>query len=65
MNCDEINLYSICKRKHDKNHKIIKFEENDICNKQYEIYTKYCKECKMNICIECVNNMNYHSRIHH
>ena len=38
MNCNKINLCSICKRKHDNIHIIIKYKEKDIIfNKHYEI----------------------------
>ena len=66
MDCKMINLCSLCKKKHDKNHKIIKFEEKDtICNKHYEIYTKYCKECKINICIQCEKEHKNHNYIYY
>ena len=66
MNCNNINLCSLCKIKHDKNHKIIKYEEKDIiCNKHYKIYKKYCKECKINICNECEKEHKNHNFIYY
>ena len=66
MNCNKISLCQLCKRKHDKNHKIIKYEEKDtICNKHYEIYIKYCTECKINICIQCEKEHKNHNNIYY
>jgi len=49
-----VNICPGCKIKHDKQHKIINFDEkNYICEKHYENYTKYCEDCKKNICIKC------------
>ena len=48
------NLCPLCKSTHDKNHKIIKYEEKDyVCDKHYETFTKYCNLCKQNLCIKC------------
>ena len=55
-----------CKIKHDKEHKIINYSENNyICDKHYEKYTKYCSECKSNICIECEKEHKGHKGIYY
>ena len=48
------NICPLCKSKHDKNHKIINYDDkNYICKKHNESYIKYCKTCKEDICIIC------------
>ena len=65
FNC-KINLCPDCKIKHDKEHKIINYnEKNYICDKHYEKYTKYCSECKLNICIECEKEHKSHKGIYY
>ena len=65
LNCN-INLCPICKLKHDREHKIINYDDkNYICNKHYENYTKYCKECKLNICIKCEKEHKDHKSIYY
>ena len=64
--CNEcnINLCSLCKYKHDKNHNIINYnDKNYICKKHNDRFIKYCKECKENICFNCINEHKYHNII--
>ena len=63
LNCN-INLCPICKTSHDKNHRIIEYEDKKYkCNKHNEIFTKYC--CGNNICIECENEHKNHKNIYY
>ena len=65
FNC-KINLCTDCKMNHDKEHKLVNYDErNFICNKHYENYTKYCNECKLNICIKCENEHRNHKGIYY
>ena len=65
LNCN-INICTICKLKHDKEHKIINYDDkNYICNKHYENYTKYCKECKLNLCMICEKEHLNHKSIYY
>ena len=44
--CKE-NICPLCKSKHDKEHKIINYEQKDyICDMHNELYIKYCTTCK-------------------
>ena len=48
------NLCSLCKKSHDKTHKLVVYEErNYICDKHYDTFVKYCNQCEQNICMEC------------
>ena len=48
------NMCSLCKSIHDKNHIIINYDDkNYICKKHKEIFVKYCKTCKEDICVIC------------
>ena len=54
-NACQKNLCSICKARHNKEHKIIKHEEKDfICESHNEKYIYYCKDCKFNLCEDCL-----------
>ena len=60
--CDK-NICTLCKIKHENEHKIINYDEKYyICNKHDENYTSYCEECKVNICTLCDKHKN-HKRI--
>ena len=49
-----INICPLCKLKHDKNHKIINYDEkNYICIEHNERYIYYCPQCELNICLLC------------
>ena len=53
-----------CKTTHDKNHKIINYDEkNYICNVHNELYVYYCKTCKTNICMLCESEHDKHEII--
>ena len=61
-----IYLCPLCKENHNKNHKIINYEhKNYICNKHNEAFTKYCYECKKNICIRCEKEHQNHKDIYY
>jgi len=56
------NICPLCKIKHDKNHKIINYDnKNYICNRHNEIYIKYCEKCKINICMKCEKEHKEHN----
>jgi len=45
----KINLCPLCKSNHNKNHKIINYDnKNYICGIHEMNYNKYCKDCKLN-----------------
>ena len=49
-----INICPLCVDKHEKNHKIINYDDkNYICYKHNKIYNSYCDTCKNNICLFC------------
>ena len=55
------NICFKCKKSHDKNHKIINYENKNIfCEKHFEPYIKYCNLCKKNICNLCNDNHKNH-----
>ena len=61
--CKE-NICPLCKSKHDKEHKIINYEQKDyICDMHNELYIKYCTTCKKNICLSCHNLHKEHIKI--
>jgi len=64
-NTCKIYLCPLCKdEKHDKNHKIIKYEEKYyICGKHNNKYNSYCMKCKKDICILCEQEHNNHKLI--
>ena len=58
------NICPLCKAVHDKEHKIINYDnKNCICEKHYMNYIKYCKGCKLNICMKCVKEHINHDII--
>ena len=60
----KMNLCSLCKETHNKNHNIIKYElRNYIRYKHDDNYTSYFDTCKMNICIVCENEHSGHEII--
>ena len=60
-----MKLCPICSLNHEENHNIIKYDQiNFICKKHNEIFTKYCKECKVNICIQCEEEHLNHESIY-
>jgi len=53
-NTCNINICPICKSKHDKNHKIINYnDKNYICQKHNDSFIKYCTSCKEDMCMIC------------
>ena len=59
-----MNLCSLCKSTHDKTHSIIKYgNKNYICNKHNETFVKYCKDCKNDLCLSCINEHKNHKVI--
>ena len=61
-----LTLCPLCKINHEKEHKIINFEDkNYICYKHDEHFTKYCEECKLNICIQCEKDHKCHRSIYY
>jgi hypothetical protein len=51
----KINLCPLCKLNHDNKHNIINYELKDyICDIHNKEYISYCKECKKNKCIICL-----------
>ena len=58
------NLCPLCKLTHDKNHKIIKYDDkNYICKKHNKSFSKYCKNCNKNLCIICEKEHNNNNTI--
>ena len=56
-----MNLCPLCKLNHEKTHKIINYDlKNYICYKHDDIYTKYCSDCKLNLCIKCEKDHRNH-----
>ena len=63
--CKE-DICPTCKINHDKNHKIINYDErNYICSIHNEKFICYCKPCKKNICMLCENEHNKHEIINY
>ena len=64
--CNEcnMNLCPLCKSNHDKNHKIINYEQKYyICNVHNKEYNSYCKTCNKDICILCKKEHKAHDII--
>ena len=58
------NLCPLCKINHAPNHNIIEYEQkNFICHKHNDFFVKYCKQCKLNLCIMCEEEHNGHNTI--
>ena len=58
------NICPLCKSFHSKEHKIINFEnKNYICDDHNMNYIKYCKDCKLNLCIRCAIEHKEHNNI--
>ena len=57
----KIDICPICYSSHNKEHKIINYEErNNICEIHYDNYENYCIDCNKNICIKCFGEHNNH-----
>ena len=60
-NICKMNLCPLCKQKHDKKHKIIKYEDKYyICDKHNKEYYSYCHSCKQDLCVLCSKNHEFH-----
>ena len=56
-----MNLYPLYKSIHDKKHNIINYDnKNYTCNKHNETFIKYCEDCKIDLCLSCVNDNKNH-----
>jgi len=59
-----MNLCPLCKSIHDKSHSIINYDnKNYICNQHNEFFIKYCKDCKIDLCLSCINGHKNHKVI--
>ena len=55
LNCN-LDLCPLCKSLHDNSHKVINYDlKYYLCHKHCENYSKYCENCKKNICLNCEN----------
>ena len=55
------NICPLCRNVHDKDHKIINYnEKNYICKLHYDLYNSYCEECDKNICLLCEKDHKEH-----
>ena len=60
----KMNLCPLCKSIHDKKHSIINYDDkNYICNKHKETFVKYCEDCKIDLCLSCINGHKNHKLI--
>ena len=59
-----MNLCPLCKSVHDKTHPIIDYDKkNYICNKHNETFIAYCEDCKIDLCLSCINRHKQHEII--
>lgn len=64
MKC-KLNLCSLCKVSHNKNHYVMEYElKNYICPEHGENYSSYCQTCNKNICVECGSMHSTHNIIY-
>ena len=55
------NLCILCKKMHDKSHKIFNYDDKDFyCKIHSEAYIGYCNDCKSDICNICQNVHRQH-----
>ena len=60
----KMNLCPLCKSIHNKTHTIINYDnKNYICNKHNEFFVKYCEDCKIDLCLSCINEHKNHKLI--
>ena len=58
------NLCSICKKNHNENHFLIKYDIKDyLCQKHYDFLSNYCLTCNLNICPLCEKQHKEHNII--
>ena len=59
-----MNLCSLCKSIHDDAHSIINYDHKDyICIKHEQSFLKYCENCKINICLSCIEDHKNHKMV--
>ena len=57
----KINLCPLCQSIHDPTHSIIDYDsKNYICHEHNDFFVKYCEDCKIDICLSCVNEHRNH-----
>ena len=60
LNC-KIDVCPICYSNHNKEHKIINYNEiNNICDIHYDNYENYCIDCNKNIFLKYFEDHNNH-----
>ena len=58
------NLCPLCKRTHDENHKIVKYENKFfICEKDFGKFNNYCSTCDKAFCSFCENEHDKHNKM--
>ena len=59
-----MNLCPLCKSIHDKKHSIINYDnKNYMCNKHNEVFSSFCEDCEIDICLSCSNEHKNHEII--
>ena len=59
-----INLCPLCKKGHDRSHKVIDYDDKDYeCSTHIRPFKSYCKNCNENLCLSCQNEHNGHEII--
>ena len=60
-----INLCPLCSSQHNKDHQIVNYEKKYyICEKHKDYFIKYCKQCKINLCILCEKEHKGHNIVY-
>ena len=61
------NLCPLCKAKHDKEHKLINYDDNKnyMCKIHNEQFIKYCNQCNRNLCLKCGKEHSSHNCIYY
>ena len=60
----KMNLCPLCKSIHNKNHSFINYDNKYyICNKHNGVYTEYCNDCNIDICLSCSDEHENHKII--
>ena len=59
-----MNLCPSCKSIHDKTHSIINYDDkNYICNKHNQEFLVFCEDCKIDICLSCIEEHKFHEKV--
>ena len=59
-----MNLCSLCKNNHDKEHNIINYKDkNYICKQHNKSFIQYCENCCEDICSSCLDEHENHSLV--